>query len=111
MGVCIHYMYTLKASLGKSVISGLKDGKKGRTAVVSHIVFFLFINIKSREKNILAWYVLRQKCTSYTHYACVRWNFYHSCEIYSLNTSHAKRYYFNLCKRNTSSIIVCDDVG
>jgi hypothetical protein len=26
-GVCIRYMYKLKASLGKSVISGLKNGK------------------------------------------------------------------------------------
>jgi hypothetical protein len=50
MGVCIHYMYTLKASLGKSAITGLKDGKKGRAAVVSHIVCFKFIILNHVRK-------------------------------------------------------------
>jgi hypothetical protein len=55
MGVFIHYMYTLKASLGESVISGLKDGNKAHAAVVSHIVCFKLINITSCENDFLAW--------------------------------------------------------
>jgi hypothetical protein len=45
--------------LGKSVITGLKDGKKACAAVVSHIVYFKFIKIKSGDKHVLAWHVLR----------------------------------------------------
>jgi hypothetical protein len=59
MCVFIHYMHKLKASLGKSVIGGLTDGKKAHAAVVLHIVYLLFINIRSCQKNVLAWHVLR----------------------------------------------------
>jgi hypothetical protein len=58
MCVFIHYMYKLNASLGKSVISGMNGGKKACAAVVSHIVCFKFINIKSRKNICLAWHVL-----------------------------------------------------
>jgi hypothetical protein len=54
IGVFIHYMYKLNASLGKLVISGLNGGKKACAVVVSHVVCFKFINIKSREKMFLA---------------------------------------------------------
>jgi hypothetical protein len=64
-------MYKLKASLGKSFTRGMNGGWIACAAVVSHIMCFKFINIKSREKNALAWHV---------RYARVRWNFYHSCE-------------------------------
>jgi hypothetical protein len=54
-------MYKLKASLGKSVINGMNGGKKACAAAVSHIVRFKFINITSREKNVLAWHILRPR--------------------------------------------------
>jgi hypothetical protein len=64
MGVFIHYMYTLKASFGKSVINGLNRGKKALAAVVLHIVCFNCIIITSHEKNVLAWHVLRHSLRS-----------------------------------------------
>jgi hypothetical protein len=58
MGVFIHCMYKLMASLGKSVISDMNGGKKACAAVVSYIVCFKLINIKSCEKRVLAWHIM-----------------------------------------------------
>jgi hypothetical protein len=47
---CIYTLHVQTEVVCKSFISVLKDGKKVRAAVVSHIMCFKFINIKSCEK-------------------------------------------------------------
>jgi hypothetical protein len=85
LSVFIHYMYKLKASVGKSVISGMNGGWKACVAVVSHIVYFKFINIKSREKMYARVRCLKT-CHARTYYTCNGyWELPVSAEILAAN--------------------------